>query len=291
MSLLKEMEGTKSNYLELEKNLEEALKDKEFSSLVSSLKLEKKEIMKKTSKLQSALEEKKKCLNCKGFFMCENSYPGYLVVPNKKYDKLYFTYMPCKYQKQILEAEEKKHAKIKMKDIDTNDKNQLKVIKWMDDFYENYNVLESPKGLYLHGSFGSGKTYLITALLQELESSRNASIEIVYFPDFLRFLKDDFDLMGAKMNRIMNVDILLLDDIGAEKVTDWGRDEVLGVILQSRMENKKTTFFTSNLTIDELEQNLSITKNSVDKVKSRRIIERVKQLTTDMELISENRRK
>ena len=104
-------------------------------------------------------------------------------------------------------------------------------------------------------------------------------------------MKEDFSLVEDKLKYLQNVDILLLDDIGAENVTVWGRDEILGTILQYRMNNKLTTFFTSNLNIQELETHLSITKNSEDKVKSRRIIERIKQLTDDLELISENRRK
>ena len=43
-------------------------------------------------------------------------------------------------------------------------------------------------------------------------------------------------------------------------------------------------------TLEELEDHLSITKNSEDKVKARRIIERIKQLTEDRELVSKNRR-
>lgn len=291
MPLLTEMELGKKNAIDLEKSFKEACDDSDFVSLVKTLKLEKKEAMKKTSKLQNALLEKKQCADCKGLFMCKNSYSGHLVVPNKKYGKLYFTYMPCRYQKKVLEHEEEDSLKIRMKDIDTKDKRQLEVIKWMDAFYENYDVLKRTKGLYLHGSFGSGKTYLLSALLNELQESKKVSIEIVYFPDALRSLKEDFDSFGYKMHRFMYVDILLLDDIGAEKVTEWGRDEVLGVILQTRMDKGKTTFFTSNLTIQELEQNLSLTKNSVDKVKARRIVERIKQLTTDLELVSENRRK
>ena len=92
------------------------------------------------------------------------------------------------------------------------------------------------------------------------------------------------------MNYLQNVDLLLIDDIGAESVTVWGRDEILGTILQYRMNNKLTTFFTSNLNIEELETHLSLTKDSEDKVKSRRIIERIKQLTDDIELVSINRR-
>ena len=64
----------------------------------------------------------------------------------------------------------------------------------------------------------------------------------------------------------------------------------MGPILQYRMDEKLPTFFTSNLTIDELETHLSETKDSIDKVKARRIIERIKQLTDDIEIISVNRR-
>ena len=67
-------------------------------------------------------------------------------------------------------------------------------------------------------------------------------------------------------------------------------DEVLGPILQYRMEEDLPTFFTSNLTIDELESSLALTSNGVEKIKAKRITERIKQLTTSLELISKNRR-
>ena len=57
------------------------------------------------------------------------------------------------------------------------------------------------------------------------------------------------------------------------------------------MDEKLPTFFTSNLTIDELEQHLSVTSREVDAVKARRIIERIKQLTDNITLISVNLRK
>ena len=56
------------------------------------------------------------------------------------------------------------------------------------------------------------------------------------------------------------------------------------------MEQGLPTFFTSNLTMDELEQSLAITTSGADKVKARRIVERIKQLTITLELISKNRR-
>ena len=57
------------------------------------------------------------------------------------------------------------------------------------------------------------------------------------------------------------------------------------------MEEKLPTFFTSNLTLAELEDHLATTNKEVDHIKSRRIIERIKQLTTSVTMISENKRK
>ena len=56
------------------------------------------------------------------------------------------------------------------------------------------------------------------------------------------------------------------------------------------MDNHLPTFFTSNLTLEELETSLATTSSGVDKLKARRIIERIKQLTVQLELVSKNRR-
>ena len=240
-------------------------------------------------------DELKNCKTCKGLFMCKNKVSGHVLYPSFD-ETLKFIYMPCKYQKELVRKEIDKKNKLdeiknaRMKDIDINDKNRVEVIKWLKEYYDNYEKVNTLKGLYLHGSFGSGKTFLIASLLNELEISKNAITEIVYLPELLRNMKEDFSIVEEKLDFLKNVDILLIDDIGAENVTSWGRDEILGTILQYRMNNKLSTFFTSNLTLEELEDHLSITKNSEDKVKARRIIERIKQLTEDKELVSKNRR-
>ena len=184
---------------------------------------------------------------------------------------------------------DKELAMASMADIDASDKKRLPAVKWLINFCKNYDRTTPHKGLYLHGTFGCGKTYLISAAFNEL-SKKRVTTEIVYYPELLRDLKSDFDLFGDTIDYLENVDLLLIDDIGAEKVTEWSRDEILGTILQHRMNNYKTTFFTSNLTIEELEQHLIISSNIDEKVKARRIIQRVKQLTEDIELIGENNR-
>ena len=156
---------------------------------------------------------------------------------------------------------------------------------------KEYQKDKNIKGLYLHGSFGAGKSYLIAALFNEL-SKLNVKSIIVYYPELLRSLKESFnDDFDDRMYKLKTTELLLIDDIGAESVSPWSRDEILGTILQYRMDAKMPTFFTSNLNKDELISHLAYTKNGVDMVKAKRIIERINQLTTDMELISENRRK
>lgn len=281
---------------ELDKSFAEALTDPTFAKLIKSVKIDSEVGKKHTSKLMDTCEELNNCKGCKGLFMCKNKMEGYVNYPTVEDEKINFIYMPCKYQKELEKKEKEKMSSLndvanaRMKDIDVSDGNRIKVIKWLKEFYDKYEKVNTLKGLYLHGSFGSGKTYLIAALLNELTHKKNAYVEIVYFPELLRNIKEDFSLMEDKMNYLQNVDILLIDDIGAENVTAWGRDEILGTILQSRMNNKLTTFFTSNLNIKELETHLSITKGTEDLVKARRIIERIKQLTEDMELVSVNRR-
>lgn len=287
---------SEKNLKNLNDSFDDAMKSAEFNNLVKNLKISKEIGRKYTSKIVDTVEELKNCKNCKGLFMCKNRVNGHVLFPEQVDKKIKFVYTPCKYQKQyekeLVEKENQNDylKNARMKDIDIKDKKRVEIIKWLKKFYDDYEKVNSLKGLYLHGSFGSGKTFLIAALLNELAAKKNAQFEIVYFPELLRNMKDDFNLVEEKLNYLQNVDILLLDDIGAENVTAWGRDEILGTILQSRMNKKLTTFFTSNLTIDELEKHLAITKGSEDVVKARRIIERIKQLTNDLELISINRR-
>ena len=100
-----------------------------------------------------------------------------------------------------------------------------------------------------------------------------------------------YDDFKEKFEYIKKIPLLLIDDIGAENVTYWSRDEILGSILQYRMEEGLTTFFTSNLNYDELENALSVTKGKVDNLKATRIMERIKNLTTNINVVGENRRK
>ena len=287
--------------LKLTQSFQEACSNQEFKEYVYHLNCKEEVLMKYTSNLQDTFKDYCNCQNCKGLESCPNKMRGYAYTAIPQENSIIFSYDACKkLNKELKENAYKENLDIyempkdikeaNLKNIYKDDKARLPIIKYFKEFMDHYQDEIKPKGIYLTGSFGSGKTYLIAALFNEMAKKGIRSI-LVYYPDFLRNLKSSFSSdYNEKYEHIKRIPLLLLDDIGAETVSNWSRDEVLGPLLQYRMENHLPTFFTSNLTLEELEKSLSITSSGVDKVKARRIIERMKQLTVTLELISKNRR-
>lgn len=291
----------KSDYNTLKRSYMDSCSNKDFYKYVSSLPIEEDILIKYTSILEETFNEFLNCKKCKSLDYCKNKIKGYRYVPEKNGNNITFSYEACdkklKYEEKTEYLKNIRYYDIStdlstasFKDVYKDDNKRVPILKYMTEFIKDYTKGEKPKGLYLNGSFGSGKTYLVSALFNDL-AKRGVKCAIVYYPEFLRDLKASFKTdYEDKFNYIKKVPLLLLDDIGAENVSSYNRDEVLGPILQYRMEENLPTFFTSNLTMDELEKNLSITTSGVDKVKARRIVERIKQLTVSIELVSKNRR-
>lgn len=292
----------KSINSDLKKEYIKALKDEEFKEFISRIKLNHDDLMKYTTRLQTCVKEYSNCTDCTGLLNCKNEVFGFRLTPTEDKDKLKFNYIACRYkEKELREKEKNKNVYLfnmpkdirnaKMKDIYITDKKRKEVIILLQKFIKDFDEKKFMKGLYLHGNFGCGKTYLISAALNEV-SKKNVKSAIIYWPEFLRDLKASFDEgFKKKFEYIKHVPILLIDDIGAENLTLWARDEILGSILQYRMEEHLTTFFTSNLDLPELEIHLSMTRGKVDLLKAKRIIERINKLTETVEMNAENLRK
>ncbi|OLQ22480.1 primosomal protein DnaI [Listeria seeligeri] len=151
---------------------------------------------------------------------------------------------------------------------------------------------ERVKALYIHGSFGTGKSYLLGAIAKEL-ALKGISTTLVYLPEFMREVKQSIsdNTVGEKIQFAKETEVLMLDDIGAESMTAWTRDEVLGAILQFRMQEELPTFFSSNYNMDQLENHLMFAQNGTEeKLKARRIMERVRYLSKEVQLEGKNRR-
>lgn len=147
------------------------------------------------------------------------------------------------------------------------------------------------KGLYLCGPFGIGKTYLLGAIANNL-AQHNIVSTLVHFPTFAVQMKQAINdhQVWQRLEELEKTPVLMIDDIGADSLSPWVRDEILGVILQYRMQERLTTCFTSNLTMTELETYLSQTNQGIDATKSARIMERIRFLATEYQMTGPNLR-
>ena len=137
-----------------------------------------------------------------------------------------------------------------MRDVDLEDGSRVVAVRAAKNFlneWERTNVLPS-KGLYIYGKFGVGKSYLLGALANEL-AARHIHSVVVYVPEFLREMKQAIQdqSLAEKIEFVKRAPVLMLDDIGAETMSSWTRDEILGTILHYRMSEQLTNFYDFKL--------------------------------------------
>lgn len=298
----KMMDAAKLNdmFSQIMKN--EVFKDPEVRAFLTENKdsLDKEAIERSASKLYEFVSEKRKVGDADSSLA-----PGYrpkLILNNHRVD---VTYVPTS---ELLkkQKEEKIKSRIRsmympkdlkearLEDFEATKKRQNALDKAIT-FIENY--LESPKsyhkGLYLHGPFGVGKTFLLGGVAHELSEQGYPSL-VVHFPTLAVEMKNSIgkNTTEDKLEKFKKAPVLMIDDIGADSLSSWIRDDILGVILQYRMQEELPTFFTSNFDMNQLEkEHLSVTqRGETEPLKAKRIMERIRFLSDEVEMSGENRR-
>jgi DNA replication protein DnaC len=105
-------------------------------------------------------------------------------------------------------------------------------------------------GLLFCGDNGVGKTHLAVAVLRELVSAKGARGQFWDFHELIREIKSSYDPETKTtelqvLEPVIETDVLLLDDLGAWKMTDWMNDTLFS-ILNSRYMAKRPTIITTN---------------------------------------------
>jgi DNA replication protein DnaC len=105
-------------------------------------------------------------------------------------------------------------------------------------------------GLFLEGQPGVGKTHLAVAVLRHVIESTAARGLFYDTRELLRLIRSTYDPSIRTteievLRPVLNADLLVLDDLGAEKTSEWV-DETMNLIVNTRYSERRLTLFTSN---------------------------------------------
>jgi DNA replication protein DnaC len=116
--------------------------------------------------------------------------------------------------------------------------------------------LDAGKGLWLFGDVGTGKTSL-AMLVSKAALDAGRSVAIYSLPRLLSDIKETYEDRSESsymqlFERVVGVDLLHIDDLGAEKRTDWVLEQLYSII-NERWQEQRSIIVTTNLfDVDEL---------------------------------------
>lgn len=142
------------------------------------------------------------------------------------------------------------------------------------DFYKTGN------GLLLYGAVGAGKTYLAACVVNAVIDNMY-SAKMTNFSRILNELQNRFDGRQEYIDKICKYSLLVIDDLGAERDSEYAREQVYSVI-DSRYQTKKPLIITTNLSYEEI-----VNCTDIDR---RRIYDRILEICHPIEVKGESRR-
>lgn len=135
-----------------------------------------------------------------------------------------------------------------------NEKNYKVAMNYCQDFRTMY---EKNQGLLLYGSVGTGKSFTAACIANYL-LNENRSVVMTSFVKILQELQGfDREKEEAFASKLNTVSLLIVDDLGAERSTDYALEKVYGII-DNRYRAKKPLILTTNLTLEQMQENHDI---------------------------------
>lgn len=262
------------------------------------------------NQLYQYVTEYRRCMKCPGLERCPNDFQGHytrLTVESLNGKAvIYDAKVSCK---KFIQHETQSAVQRRIKSFYVDDralregyspdeilmvdpKRTKSVKRVMEYIVRTQNEGLQASGLYLAGSFGTGKTFLMCYMLHEFAKIGYTGA-IVYMPDFVEDLKSMLqkpEQIKETIDLLKDTDVLIFDDIGAENLNPWVRDHVMGAILNYRM-NRKPTFYTSNYDLSSLEKHFSFTsKDGEEEYKGQRIMDRIRPFVEVIVVSGTNKR-
>ena len=155
----------------------------------------------------------------------------------------------CRYPlHQKLLPERHRHADFNKLDYSNLDK--VAGLKEMINYYKRTPLNKVTKGVYLQGDVGRGKTMLACAIFNNYLGQ--GRLRFIVVDELIRRIKEAFNSeRDFDISKYMEADLLILDDLGAEKTTEFVEGEIYNVI-NYRYNKKLPTIITSNINWQDL---------------------------------------
>lgn len=133
-----------------------------------------------------------------------------------------------------------------------DDMEKPKLSKAMRTYADNFdNFYKSGKGLLLYGSVGTGKTYFSACIANEVLED-GYSVLMTNFSRILNVVTGTLDRQ-AYIDKINRFDLVVFDDLGVERNTEFAREIVYSVI-DARYRSGKPMIITTNLSMEEMKK-------------------------------------
>jgi DNA replication protein DnaC len=118
------------------------------------------------------------------------------------------------------------------------------------NFVTGYPVTTEGRGLLLTGDVGIGKTHLAVGIVQALILEKGVRGLFCDYRELLKRIQESYNPLVATtelqiLAPVFEAEVLILDELGAQKPTDWVWDTV-ALILNTRYNDKRTTLITTN---------------------------------------------
>jgi len=139
-------------------------------------------------------------------------------------------------------------------------RNMAKCLQYCRQYADAVAAGTQQESLLLMGDVGRGKTFLASAIANVAVQAKHTVVYFTFseFLDLVRMYKFDEDTNYRDgMQRLLDADLIILDDLGAEKITPFAGQELFNVI-NHRMNRRLPIVVSTNLTVGELEETYGV---------------------------------
>ena len=137
------------------------------------------------------------------------------------------------------------------------DQDNQKVYVFAEKYVERFEEMyKKRQGILLWGTVGTGKSFTAACIANEL-MDRMVPVIMTSFVKILQNIQENPEEEKTFMNRLNDARLLIIDDLGTERNTDYALEKVYNII-DSRYRAGKPLILTTNMTVKEMQENTDI---------------------------------